>query len=85
MLGVGTSPALPICDMSAAIAIICMLAFVAGQWLVTKRSRFGFLIWGVSNLIVAAINFSSGDLAAGCLFLIYSLANGYSLFSWAKA
>ena len=71
--------------MSVAITIICIPSFFVGQWLVTKRSRFGFLIWGVSNLIVAAAKFTSGDLATACMFLIYFLANGYSLISWTKA
>lgn len=84
-MGIGTAVAWLSYEMSAAITIICIPSFFVGQWLVTKRHRFGFLVWGLSNLIVAAAKFTSGDLATACMFLIYFLANGYSLLSWTKA
>jgi nicotinamide riboside transporter PnuC len=48
-------------QMSVAIAIISILSFFAGQWLVTRRSCNGFLIWAASNLMVAIANFAGGD------------------------
>jgi hypothetical protein len=70
--------------MPACIAIISILSFFAGQWLVTKRSCVGFLVWAGSNLLVAVAKFASGDPSTGSMFMIYFLANGYSLLSWAK-
>ena len=70
--------------MSVAVAIISIVSFFIGQALVTKRCCFGFLVWAVSNLMVAVLNFSTGDHATGCMFTVYFLTNGYSLFAWAK-
>jgi hypothetical protein len=71
--------------MSFAIATISILSFFVGQWLVTKRNCTGFFIWGLSNLMVAAEKFACGDSSTACMFLIYFLANAYSLMNWAKA
>ena len=39
--------------MSATIAIISIASFFLGQVLVTRRCFIGFLVWAVSNLLVA--------------------------------
>lgn len=70
--------------MSGTVATISILSFFVGQFLVTRRCCSGFLIWAVSNLLVATVNFATGDQATGCMFVTYFLANTYSLIAWAR-
>jgi hypothetical protein len=69
-------------QMSATIATISILSFFAGQWLVTRRSCNGFLIWAASNLMVAIANFAGGDPCTGLMFAVYFLTYTYSLHAW---
>ena len=70
--------------MSVAIAIISIISFFVGQALVTKRCCAGFLVWALSNLMVAVLKFASGDPSTGSMFVVYFLANACSLKAWAK-
>ena len=70
--------------MSGTVAIISILSFFVGQFLVTRRCCSGFLIWATSNLLVATVSFATGDRATGCMFVTYFLANTYSLLAWAR-
>ena len=70
--------------MSTLIDIISIISFFAGQVLVTRRCCTGFLVWAASNLMVAVVNFATGNSAMAWMFVTYFLANAYSLFAWAK-
>jgi len=70
--------------MQAAVAIISIISFFVGQALVTKRCCVGFLVWAMSNLIVSVWKIATGDLATGCMFLVYFLSNAHSLRVWAN-
>lgn len=70
--------------MSFTIASISIASFFIGQMLVTNRCCIGFLVWAVSNLMVAVLKFATGDHSTACMFVVYFLTNGYSLYAWAR-
>jgi nicotinamide riboside transporter PnuC len=65
-------------------AVINIAAFAIGQYLVTRRSWAGFLIWAGSNLLVATTCLLGKDPAMACLFLVYFAANVYSMHAWTR-
>ena len=69
--------------MPLPIVMISIAAFFVGQWLVTKKCGSGFLVWAVSNLLIAGSAVATGDWATTCLFITYFSANTCSLIAWA--
>jgi nicotinamide riboside transporter PnuC len=63
-------------------AIINISAFAIGQFLVTRRHWVGFLIWAASNLMVAAVCIARGEWATACMFIVYCVANVWSMIAW---
>ena len=68
--------------MPAHLVLLSVLAFFLGQTLVTKGCRNGFLVWAVSNVVVAIVHLSQGEMGVALLFAVYSLANVCSLWAW---
>ena len=64
------------------IALIGIAAFVLGQWLVTRKHWSGFLVWAGSNLMVAVMCLAQANHPTACMFLVYFLANVYSMTAW---
>jgi len=65
-------------------ATIGIIAFAAGQWLVTRRHWGGFLIWATSNYCFAAKFLAEGNHSTACMFLVYCAANVYSMGLWSR-
>ena len=61
---------------------VSLLAFVLGQWLVTRGHWSGFLVWCLANLYSALTGMVAGTLETSCLFGAYFVANLVSLRSW---
>jgi hypothetical protein len=59
-----------------------LLAFVFGQWLVTRGHWSGFLVWGLANIYSALTCVVTGIPETSCLFAAYFLANLASLRAW---
>lgn len=68
--------------MPTLIAILNILMFFLGQYYVTRKNQSGFLVWGASNLMVAAVSILNGNLGLACIFVVYGMANTYSLVVW---
>jgi nicotinamide riboside transporter PnuC len=66
------------------VAALNIAAFFAGQWLVTRRRWTGFLLWALSNALVAAACLLRADSATACMFLVYLSANLCSMASWIR-
>jgi hypothetical protein len=66
------------------IALIGIAAFVVGQWLVTRKHWAGFLVWAGSNLMVAVMCLAQANHPTACMFLVYFLANVYSMMAWTR-
>ena len=70
--------------MTATAAILNILLFFIGQYLITRKDRKGFMIWGFSNLLIVRVSIANDHLYTACMFIIYFLANAYSLILWAR-
>jgi nicotinamide riboside transporter PnuC len=66
-------------------AFIGIAAFIVGQWLVTRKQWTGFLVWAGSNLMVAAMCLVQDNRPTACMFLVYCLANVYSMIAWSRS
>jgi len=66
------------------VATISIAAFFVGQLLVTRRHWTGFLIWAMSNYLVAATCVIQANQATACMFLVYFGANVCSMVSWRR-
>jgi len=70
--------------MDAAVTITTVLMFFIGHYYVTKQHLGGFLVWASSNVLVAVFSMVKGDPCIACLFIVYGVANAYSMIMWGK-
>ncbi len=49
-----------------------------------RANKWGFVLWTISNLYMAYINYRAGLYAIGTLFVIYFLLAIYGLYNWSK-
>lgn len=68
--------------MEMLVTITTVLLFFIGQYYVTRHHLGGFLVWGSSNVLVAVFSIVKGESSMAILFIVYGLANAYSLFIW---
>lgn len=67
-------------DIISAIATICSLY---GNYLVIKKSKFGFVIWLISNILWILINFIGVlNISQVIMFMIYGILNIYGWIKW---
>ncbi|MCU0786847.1 MAG: nicotinamide mononucleotide transporter family protein [Verrucomicrobia bacterium] len=67
---------------STAYIVTNLLAFVLGQWLVTKKHWSGFLVWCAANVYSIVTCVLTDMPQTSCLFGAYFLVNACSLYSW---
>jgi len=67
---------------SIAYILITLLAFLVGQWLVTRGHWAGFLVWCAANVYSIVTCFLTDMPQTSSLFATYLVVNFASLRSW---
>lgn len=57
---------------------------LTGTILNSRRNKFGFICWTLSNLWMAITSIYAGLIPQGILFFIYLLLAIYGIFKWTK-
>ena len=63
--------------------IMSIIALI-GTIINARANKWGFVLWTISNLYMAYINYRAGLYAIGTLFVIYFLLAIYGLYHWGK-
>jgi len=67
---------------STSYIVITLLAFLLGQWLVTRKHWLGFLVWCGANIYSIVTCILTDMPQTSCLFAAYFIVNFASLRSW---
>lgn len=67
---------------STAYILITLVAFLLGQWLVTRKHWSGFLVWCAANVYSIVTCILTDMPQTSCLFAAYFIVNFASLSSW---
>ena len=65
-----------------AIEFIIIVAGLAGQALVTRQNRWGFVFWIVGNIALSWVFFGSGKFALIALHAVYSALQLWGFLTW---
>ena len=60
-----------------------ILTFITifGTYLNSRMNKWGFLIWGLCNLVWMGVDFSRGIYAQAALYIVFI---GFNIYGWVK-
>lgn len=57
---------------------------IAGTYLNSKQNKYGFLVWGLCNMLWLGVDFTRGIYAQAALYVVFIGFNIYGWKQWGK-
>lgn len=57
---------------------------IAGTYLNSKQNKYGFLVWGLCNMLWLGVDFTRGIYAQAALYVVFIGFNIYGWQQWGK-
>lgn len=57
---------------------------IAGTYLNSKQNKYGFLVWGLCNMLWLGVDFTRGIYAQAALYVVFVGFNIYGWKQWGK-
>lgn len=57
---------------------------IAGTYLNSKQNKYGFLVWGLCNILWLGVDFTRGIYAQAALYVVFIGFNVYGWQQWGK-
>lgn len=64
---------------------LALITGVLGQWLVARRRRSAFVVWGASNVALVWVQLAQGLWLLAFMFLIYLFLCAYAYLEWGRS
>lgn len=68
--------------MLTLLQTVGLVTGLAGQWLVAKRKRSAFVVWGVSNIAIIWVQVATETYLLALMFSAYLVLCVYAFFQW---